>query len=38
MQECAWESASDDESLKRWNFERILQAEQFGDPKPKDLT
>jgi hypothetical protein len=21
-----------------WNLERILEAEQFGDPKPKDLT
>ena len=34
----AWKSASDDESLKCWNLERILEAELFGDPKPKDLT
>ena len=29
---------SDDECLKCWNLERILEAELFGDPKPKDLT
>jgi hypothetical protein len=34
----AWKSASDDESLKCWNLERILEAELFGDPKPNDLT
>jgi hypothetical protein len=34
----AWKQASDDESLKCWNLERILEAEQFGDLKPEDLT
>jgi hypothetical protein len=27
-----------DESLKCWNLEKILEAEQFGDLKPDDLT
>ena len=34
----AWKKASDDESLKCWNLERIIQAEQFGDPTPKNLS
>jgi hypothetical protein len=41
LQQCksgAWKMLSDDESLNCWNLERILEAEQFRDPKPKDLT
>ncbi|KAL7427745.1 hypothetical protein ACHAXH_001558 [Discostella pseudostelligera] len=34
----AWKQSSDDESLKCWNLERILEAEQVGDMKPEDLT
>ena len=34
----AWKKASDDESLKCWNLERIIEAEQFGDPTPKNLS
>ena len=39
MQEfCLEEKTSDDESLKCWNLERIIEAEQFGDPTPKNLS
>ena len=38
MQEWCLEQANDDDSLKCWNLERILEAEQFGDLKPDDLT
>jgi hypothetical protein len=38
MQEFCLEEASDDESLKCWNLERIIEAEQFGDPTPKNLS
>ena len=34
----AWKQASDDESLKCWNLERILEAEQFGEVKKTNLT
>ena len=34
----AWKQASDDESLKCWNLERILEAEQFGELEKQDLT
>jgi len=34
----AWKQANDDDSLKCWNLERILEAEQFGDLKPDDLN
>jgi hypothetical protein len=33
----AWKQASDDESLKCWNLERILEAEQFGELEKQDL-
>jgi hypothetical protein len=33
-----WKQANDDESLKCWNLERILEAEQFGEMKTTDLT
>ena len=33
----AWKKASDDESLKCWNLAKIIEAEQFGDPTPKNL-
>ena len=32
-----WKQANDDESLKCWNLERILEAEQFGEVKKTDL-
>ena len=32
-----WKHANDDESLKCWNLERILEAEQFGEVKKADL-
>jgi hypothetical protein len=38
MQEFCLEEASDDESLKCWNLERIIETEQFGDPTPKNLS
>ncbi len=34
----ARKQASDDESLKCWNLERILEAEQFGELEEQDLT
>ena len=34
----AQKKASDEESLKCWNLERIIEAEQFGDPTPKNLS
>lgn len=33
-----WKQANDDESLKCWNLERILEAEQFGEVKKTNLT
>ncbi len=29
---------SNDEALKCWNLERILDAERFGEPKPPQFT
>ena len=34
----AWKSEQDEESLKCWNLERIIEAELIGDPAPIDLT
>ncbi len=34
----AWKQASNDESLKCWNQERILEAEQFMELEKQDLT
>jgi hypothetical protein len=33
-----WKKADDDDALKCWNCERILDAEQLGLPKPAELT
>ena len=33
-----WKQTNDDESLKCWNLERILEAEQFGEVKKTNLT
>ena len=33
-----WKKASDDNALKCFNCERILEAEQLGLPKPAELT
>jgi hypothetical protein len=33
-----WKKADDDDALKCWNCERILDAEQLGLPKPAQLT
>jgi hypothetical protein len=33
-----WKQTNDNESLKCWNLERILESEQFGEMKTKDLT
>ncbi len=41
MRQCksgAWKQASDDKSLKCWNMERILEAEQFRELEKQDLT
>jgi hypothetical protein len=32
-----WKKADDDDALKCWNCERILDAEQLGLPKPAEL-
>ena len=34
----AWKSEQDEESLKCWNLERIIEAELIGAPAPIDLT
>ncbi len=34
----AWKKESNDEALKCWNLEQILDAERFGEPKPPQLT
>ncbi len=33
-----WKKESNDEALKCWNLEQILNAERFGEPKPPQLT
>ncbi len=33
-----WKKADDDDALKCWNCERILDAERLGLPKPAELT
>jgi hypothetical protein len=33
-----WKKESNDEALKCWNLEQILDAEKFGEPKPPQLT
>ena len=41
MQRCKmnkWQSARDDNALKCFNCERILEAEQLGLPEPFELT
>jgi hypothetical protein len=34
----AWKIEQDEESLKCWNLERIIEAELVGAPVPVDLT
>jgi hypothetical protein len=34
----AWKKETNDEALRCWNLERILDAEKFGEPKPLQLT
>ncbi|EJK52595.1 hypothetical protein THAOC_28111 [Thalassiosira oceanica] len=34
----AWKSEQDEESLKCWNLERIIESELIGAPVPVDLT
>ncbi len=34
----AWKKESNDEALKCWNLEWILNAERFGGPKPPQFT
>ena len=33
-----WKSENDEESLKCWNLERIIEAELVGAPVPDNLT
>ncbi len=33
-----WKKVDDDDALKYWNCERILDVEQLGLPKPAELT
>jgi hypothetical protein len=33
----AWKKESNDEALKCWNLEQILDAERFGEQKPPQL-
>ena len=33
-----WKKENMSDALKCWNLERILEAEMFGCPKPKELT
>jgi hypothetical protein len=33
-----WKKENTVEAVKRWNLERILDAEQCGQPMPKKLT
>jgi hypothetical protein len=34
----AWKKESNDEALKCWNLEQILNDERFGEPKPPQST
>ena len=33
-----WKESDDEEALKCWNLERVIQAELMGAPEPIDLT
>ena len=33
-----WKESEDEEALKCWNLERVIQAELMGAPEPIDLT
>ena len=34
----AWTKEGTDDALKCWNLERVIDAETYGKPNPKDLT
>jgi hypothetical protein len=33
-----WKEGDDQDALKCWNLERLLEAATFGQPKPTELT
>lgn len=34
----AWKKENAEEALKCWNLERVIEADAFGKPAPKELT